>query len=697
VKIGAGTDRDLYYRRVRLLYKVMETEGYRVDKNNKNPSRLSRMPGLTRNGKRQYLVATNIGMSSWEEWESWVRDTYGYSIEAPRPVSERTSEFIHDDIRTTDNAPGFSPAYISTVVSRELEELSNAHEEDHNRHQTLLNCLRRVYTLTKDLDVIEEFEAVARDIGLEDEEIQGVVSWVMNTIGDEFREPKQEDAPVLEVQGMIDRFNHSAGAVVDAPPAVPQPERSDSRSITQEAQAVKAPSVPLPPVVLEPEPNPPHSVITCTFVNAANKFSRKYGHCVRYNPGLGFLIWNRKRWQIDRSSRILKYAEKVGQMYREQASQLRDAKQAESFFKFAKTCEDYRKIDNFLEGVKSKLHIDLDALDNDRCALNFQNGTVALRDGFFGPHCPGNLITKLVRHNYNPDAPCSTWTAFLERIIPDANTREFVQRAVGYSLTGDTSEQVFFVLHGSGANGKSTFLDVLEQLMGDDYAAQMDPQSLMASRNDRNNTDMAPLRGTRMAVCVETGHSQRLDEARIKAFTGGDPIVARFLYHDSFVYHPQFKIWLATNHRPVIKDTSVGLWRRVRLIPFNVQIPLDEQDGHLKDKLLAEAEGIMAWGVRGATSYFERGLKAPAQVTGATREYQSAEDTMAQFIDACVVNSPCCTTPLGRFHEAFKEYSGIKITARTFNREFLECLERNGKVNEVTIHGSRNIQNWCLT
>ena len=222
----------------------------------------------------------------------------------------------------------------------------------------------------------------------------------------------------------------------------------------------------------------------------------------------------------------------------------------------------------------------------------------------------------------------------------NADLIEFLQRAIGYSLTGDTSERAFLILHGAGRNGKSTLLETVRAVLGPDYADRTRTETLLAKKEGEIPNDVAKLRGLRFVTASEADEGRRLAEATIKDLTGGDAISARFMRAEWFSFLPQFKLWLGTNHRPVIRGTDNAVWDRIRLVPFDVRIPEAEQDKHLRDKLLAEAPGILAWAVEGCRSWRQDGLGAPREVREATAGYRGEMDVLGAFLDDCCIVDP---------------------------------------------------------
>jgi putative DNA primase/helicase len=292
-------------------------------------------------------------------------------------------------------------------------------------------------------------------------------------------------------------------------------------------------------------------------------------------------------------------------------------------------------------------------VDKDPWAFNVPNGTLDLKKGEFREHRREDMITKLAPVVYDGKADCPAWKQFVREIMDfKPELIDFLQRAAGWSLTGDTSEQSMFILFGSGANGKSTFLNVLMKLFGD-YAIAASTETFMKKNGDQISNDIARLRGTRFVVTSEAEQGKRLSETLIKQITGTDPMTARFLYGEFFDFIPTFKIFMASNHKPVIRGTDLGIWRRIKLIPFTTTIAPEKQDKHLEQKLLAEGPGILNWCVEGSQRWFEGGLAAPVVITSATEEYRSEMDVLGAFIKECCVQSPGVTV---RARELFKAY-----------------------------------------
>jgi putative DNA primase/helicase len=249
------------------------------------------------------------------------------------------------------------------------------------------------------------------------------------------------------------------------------------------------------------------------------------------------------------------------------------------------------------------------------------------------------MITSVSPVNYDPAATCPLWDKFLLEIMQgNADNIAFLQRAAGYSLTGSAAEQCMFVLWGNGDNGKSTFLEVLQYIVGD-YGSAATMGMFLDTDYDAIPNELAGLAGIRFVSASESKEGRRLDEAKIKVITGSDTIKARFLHREFFNFRPEFKIWLSTNHRPAIRGTDDGIWRRIRLVPFTWQVPKGKKDKRLRGKLIAEASGILNWMIRGLEDYRlgdanGDGLRESVDVVEATRSYRCDENWIAQFLEA---------------------------------------------------------------
>jgi putative DNA primase/helicase len=270
--------------------------------------------------------------------------------------------------------------------------------------------------------------------------------------------------------------------------------------------------------------------------------------------------------------------------------------------------------------------------DQDPWLLNVQNGIIDLKTGKLLQHDPGRLITVIAPVVYSPQAKSPKFDAFLRQIFADNEELiAYVVKFFGSCLTGDVSQQHLHILHGSGANGKSTLIRVVLDLLGAGYAGQAAPDLFLSGSDQRHPTEVADLRGRRFVAAIETEEGRRLNESLIKQLTGGDRVKARYMKQDFFEFAPTWKLALVTNPLPKV-GASHAIFRRLRLIPFTVTIPLDEQDLHLLEKLETERAGILATLVRGCLQWQKEGLPAPSTVKTATGAYQEDSDVIGRFL-----------------------------------------------------------------
>jgi len=395
----------------------------------------------------------------------------------------------------------------------------------------------------------------------------------------------------------------------------------------------------------------------CTDLGNAERLVRLFGDRIRFVPQWGWLVWDGKRWARDNGNqRITELAEEtVRQIYRE-AAEANDPDKRAKLAKWAIASESRQRIAAMIDLAAPMCLAFPDDFDADDWLLNLENGVLNLRTFEFMPHNPNLRLTKLAPVTFNPNADCPKWKAFLQRIFNN-NERliHFVQRAVGYSLTGSTREQCLFFLHGTGANGKSTFLEVIRALLGD-YAVTTDFSTFVADRKSSVRNDIARLHSARLVTAIEVGEGKRFAEELIKTLTGGDTVTARFLYREFFEFKPRFKVWLAANYKPEIRGTDFAIWRRIRLVPFTVTIPPEEQIPDLAEQLKEELSGILNWALEGLRDWLANGLQPPPEVTEATEAYRAEMDIVGLFVQDACVTDPKAVTPSKTLYEAFREW-----------------------------------------
>lgn len=432
---------------------------------------------------------------------------------------------------------------------------------------------------------------------------------------------------------------------------------------------------------------PPNPTDMGNGIRLAHYFGDRLRYCHPWNR---WLVYADGRWQPDQVAIVTQMAKKtVAYIYRE-ASDCEDDTERGKLIAHAKASESKHRMDAMKALCASEPGIPVlpDALDANHDLINFQNGTLALSTGALRPHASADLITTLLPYDYGPGATCPLWTAFLARVFDNrADMLGFIQRAVGYSLTGRQNEQCFFFLYGSGANGKSVFLRTLRDLFGD--AARTANFSTFLRQRDtgRPRPDLARLAGARLVTSAEAGEGQRFDEELLKSITGGERVTARKLYADDFEFTPQFTLWLAANHRPTIAGTDLAIWRRVCLVPFTVTIPEEERidfDTYCHD-LAAELPGIMNWALAGHEQWRTGGLQKPADVVMATEEYRAESDVLADFVERC------CDTVASRRCSAASLYASYKQWCGEVGEEVRSQKWLSGRMRERGFHGVKSM------
>lgn len=362
------------------------------------------------------------------------------------------------------------------------------------------------------------------------------------------------------------------------------------------------------------------------------------GDRLRHCPPLRhpWLVWSGTHWEPDRTNLVHQIAIDAARQRLRDAVEVPDDDRRKTEIAFALSCHSAGKRKAVVEtaSVLQRVNVLPRALDADPWVLNCTNGTLDLRSGKLRPHRREDFLTKLAPVAFDESAACPLWEKFLLRSMGgDQELISYLARVAGYCLTGSTREEVLFVLHGRGRNGKGVYSDTLAAMLGE--LAERVPADLFC--NSRRNADspsphLAKLPGVRLVNSSETEEGRRLDEAFIKLVTGGDDITAHAKFCDPTTFKPAFKLLLSTNHRPEIRGTDEGIWSRIHLVPWAVVIPEAERDKDLKAKLLAELPGVLAWAVRGCLEWQRVGLKPPAAVLAATQTYRQDSDALAAFL-----------------------------------------------------------------
>jgi putative DNA primase/helicase len=390
-----------------------------------------------------------------------------------------------------------------------------------------------------------------------------------------------------------------------------------------------------------------------------------------------WLIWNGGHWEHDRTDAIYGIATDALATIYEDARHIQDSDERKALVKWGLKSESTQRQRAALVKAHNPMAIDDSELDIHPWLLNARNGTLDLESSELRAHNRNDFLTKMLPFEYDASAACPMWDQFLEDVLPSPDLRQFIQCAVGYTLTGHTTEHSLFFAYGMGRNGKSTFFETIHALMGT-YAQRMKTDVLMFSgrpTGDSATPTLARLPGARFVVASEIDQGRRLAESTVKDLTGNDTITARRLHGAPFDFKPTHKLWMYGNHKPVIRGTDDGIWRRICLVPFDVQIPKDKVDVWLPKKLKSELPGILAWAVRGCQEWRKNGaLKRPADVTDATKIYRNEQDDLARFLDeCCLVQETAFVTKKALYSEfvswggsGSKNVFGRRITARGF-------------------------------
>lgn len=431
-----------------------------------------------------------------------------------------------------------------------------------------------------------------------------------------------------------------------------------------------------------------------TDVGNAMRLVSLHGRDLRYVPEFKkWLVWDGGRWLIDEDGEIMRRAKDTAAAIYVEAKHASEAGEqaiADKLASHAGKSQSVLKLKAMIELAQSEpgIPVRTTELDNNNYLLGVTNGVINLKTGALREPRREDLITKRALVDYDPDAHAPLFLAFLDRIMGgNLALIGFIHRAVGYSLTGLTDEQCLFFLHGSGQNGKSTLLTAIKELLGD-YAMQCPAETLMVKQGGGNiPNDIARLRGARMVATSETEDGRRFAETMIKQLTGQDTIAARFLFAEYFEFIPNFKIWLAANHKPVIRGDDYAIWRRIRLIPFAVTIPPEEKDGKLPEKLRAEYPGILAWAVQGCLEWQRQGLNPPPEVLAATEEYKSEMDLIGKWIEECCITAPHATAKASALYGNYKRWvednGGFPLSSTKFGLKLGErgyAKEKSGTV-----------------
>lgn len=525
--------------------------------------------------------------------------------------------------------------------------------------------------------ILFKHAARLREFGRSESEILAAIE----IIGKRLCDPPMEDREISSVVRSASRYEPTAPPNVV--PFKPQPQN-------------------------EPAAGRPQAVIPkfdLGDLGNAERFIHYFGKDLRYCfPFKAWFVWNGSRWVIDEKGLIKERAKTISRKIDEEVVVEESDDRRNQLRKQAQKARQKQSIDALISLSESSVPVLPDQMDNDPWLLNVRNGVVDLRTGALSPHEREHLITKQIGVDYDPSATCPKWERFLSDVMQDregnilVNVIEFLQKSIGYSLTGETMEQCLFFLHGTGKNGKSTFIDTIQKLMAD-YAEQTSTETfLVKQQNNSINNDIARLRGARFVSATESEDGKRLAESLIKQLTGGDRITARFLHKEFFTFKPSFKIFFATNHKPKIRGTDYAIWRRIRLIPFNVTIDDKKVNPNLPKELEAELPGILNWAVKGCMKWQQEGLKPPVEVQAATDDYKQEMDSISDFIEDCLYIDRHAKVSIKSLSEAYSrwctENNEYEHKKAVFSDKLVEWMDARGHFVEKARIGHERTRGW---
>lgn len=433
----------------------------------------------------------------------------------------------------------------------------------------------------------------------------------------------------------------------------------------------------------------------------AERFIDRHGHAFRFAEDRAeWWSWVTPVWRTRDAGPMYRAALETARSIRAEADLCDDERpnkntksEREKMLSWALVSESRRAMDSMLTVAAHLKPISTtsSAFNVDPWLLNTPKGIVDLRDdGSITPNRPEAMMTRCTRAKYDAMATCPEWSAFMKTITcGDVELEDYLQRAAGMTLIGNQRDHVVLFCSGDGGNGKGTFLNTLLWVLGD-YGMTLQPNVLIEKRNDSHPTELADLEGMRMAVTAELPRNAAWDEVKLKSLSGADRIRAHKMRQDNVEFDASHTLWIAGNDQPRIRGTNAGIWRRMKAIPFDANIPPEEQDRDLPDKLKAESDGILWWMLEGCRMYRERGLADCAAVARKTSEYRRDEDLLGQFLDTCCIIDPSATVPKHIFRAAFTEWADSTGFHVPTDRSLKSDLARK----EITDHRPAKSEPW---
>ena len=420
----------------------------------------------------------------------------------------------------------------------------------------------------------------------------------------------------------------------------------------------------------------------------ADRFIDRYGNLYKYSYIANkFYIYDGMKWKIDDKGSIRKLIDEMIESIKDEkiihGDDVTEEEAREFFQKYYKKTRGTQAKKNIMNELMHRRPATPDDFDRDDMLINVANGYIDLTSRELYKHDINKMFSQITNTDYTEKMQPAVWLDFLNDIFAgDQEVIRYIQKALGYSLTGSTREQIMFILFGKGRNGKSIFVEVISEILGD-YSNNMQAKSLMVKKNDNVNTDIARLSKARFVTSSEPNEGFRFDEGLIKQLTGGDKVTARFLYAEEFEYTPKFKIWVSTNHKPIIRGTDDGIWRRLVLIPFDVQIPEEKVDKDLKYKLLREAPAILNWMAEGAYMWMQEGLAMPKKLKEASKAYRNEMDVIEQFIEDECKRVDDAKVKANELYELYKRWANENGNYKMSNKDFGQKMKEKFKYKRL--------------
>lgn len=640
-------------------------------------------PSLHLSGQRYEWLDLDVPLAPLPDWlHEQLEQEQPVAPAAPRP-----------NIAPGGPAPGGTTNYARVALDRQAADVTQAAQGGRN-HALNAAAFRMGQLIAggqiDEPTVVDELVAAAGRCGLGGKEVGNTIRSGLTSGA---REPQYPDPTRASIRP-------SGAATTSA---------NTGSSTTNEDGREQAPPDDTPPPApparskdVVDDDDDPDGEINETDLGNARRLIRRHGHELRYATHLrGWLRWDGRRWRVDEDGYVQRCMHATAQSIMLEIAELADPDDRKKRFGWALKSENARALEAAIR-IASSLRgtpVVAQQLDADPWLFNVRNGTIDLRTGDLREHRQTDLLTKLAPVTYDPDAHDDRWDAYLDSALPDAEFRDWVQRAIGYTLTGSTIEEILLFVHGPTRSGKSTFLEAIKAMFGD-YAKNADFETFLDRGKDGTaRSDIARLAGARLVTSNEIDEGRKLAEGLVKTLTGGDTITARFLYRDEFEYAPQFKLLLAANHKPRAKGNDDALWRRIRLLPF-VHPPTTIDPG-LKTHLSTDdgaRSAILRWATDGCRQWRERGLRTVAAVREATQAYRAEQDPLAEFFaDHCVFDNTdpnCCVTAadLRSAYEDWAKEQGIKRTLSPMH--FKELLEDRGCTNERRRCDGKQVRAW---